>query len=64
LFFTKIQDDDIFEEQASENNKNICCPIINSKRPVNSSRLRKLNLLVKTINHLFSKKKFRAVLVA
>jgi hypothetical protein len=38
-----------------------CCQKINSKWPLNSRWRPKQNLLVKTKNHLFSKKNFRAV---
>jgi hypothetical protein len=51
----------ILEEQT---NQKFFCPKINSKRLLNSRWLPKLNLLVKFTNHLFSKKKIRAVLVA
>jgi hypothetical protein len=52
------------EEQTQKKNKKICCKKINSKWPLNSRWLPKLNLLVKTTNHLFSEKNFRIVLVA
>jgi hypothetical protein len=50
----------ILEEQTQKKIKKNCCPKINSKWLLNSSWLPKLNLLVKTKNHLFQKKnKFR-----
>jgi hypothetical protein len=54
----------ILEERTPNKNKKLCCPKINSKWPLNSRWLPKLNLRVKTTNHLFSKKKIEAILVA
>jgi hypothetical protein len=52
------------EEQTPKKIKKKCCQKFNSKWPLYSRWRPKLNLLVKTTNHLFSKKNFRAVLIA
>jgi hypothetical protein len=52
------------EEKTKKNDRKFCCPKQNSKWPLNSRWLPTLNLLVKTTNHLFSKKEFRGVLDA
>jgi hypothetical protein len=54
----------IYSWRTNSKNEKFCCPKINSKWPLNSRWLPKLNFLVKTTNHLFSKKNFRAVLIA
>jgi hypothetical protein len=58
----KLQNAKVFAYCLRTNSK-CCCQKINSKWPLNSRWLPKLNLIVKTTNHLFSKKKFRAVSV-
>jgi hypothetical protein len=60
----KLQNAKIFAfslRTKSKKNKKICGQKFNSKCPLNSRWLPKLNLLVKTANYLFSKNKFRAV---
>jgi hypothetical protein len=52
------------EEQTSNTIFKTCWQNFYSKWPLYSRWRPKLNLLVKTTNHLFSKKKIRAVLVA
>jgi hypothetical protein len=49
----------ILEEQTQKN----CSSKINSKWPLNSRWLPKLNLLVKTTNHIFSKKKSKLTFI-
>jgi hypothetical protein len=51
----------LLEEQTPKKNLKIYCQKLNSKWSLISTWLPKLNLLVKTTIHLFSKKKFRAV---
>jgi hypothetical protein len=54
----------ILQEKSQKKIKNFVTKKLNSKWPLNSRWLPKLNLLVKTTNHLFSKKPFKAVFVA